>query len=198
MLATLLAAVPTIHSKFRIPSNNSTLAVRQLVATHFASCELHKLRSPSGSVIDDWVMFGERSHVNVLVRSREGKFVLFRQHKYALKGESLAPVGGFIEDGETPLDAAKRELHEELSLRSLRWTPLGSFVTSANRHGGRLHTFFADECVPSRRTGASVGDAEAQQVVLLDRGELLAALSDGRFQEVKWVVTVAVALLRLT
>ena len=136
--------------------------------------------------------------MNVLVRTRrDGQFVVIRQTKYAIPDSTLAPVGGFIEDGETPLAAAKRELHEELSLRSTQWHALGSYVTSANRGGGRVHCFFADGGMPStERAAADTRDAESQNIVRLSRASLLEALSAGRFGEVKWTATVALALLR--
>jgi len=60
----------------------------------------------------------ERDHVNVAVYTKEGKFLLFQQRKYAIPGETLSPVGGFIDDGETPFDAARREVVEELGVGS--------------------------------------------------------------------------------
>jgi hypothetical protein len=41
-----------------------------------------------------------------------GKFIMFRQKKYGILGETLATVGGHIdaEKGEFPLEAAKREV----------------------------------------------------------------------------------------
>ena len=45
-------------------------------------------------------------------------FSVFRQRKYAIPGETLSPVGGFINDGESPLDAARREVMEELGVGS--------------------------------------------------------------------------------
>jgi 8-oxo-dGTP pyrophosphatase MutT (NUDIX family) len=52
------------------------------------------------------------------VFTKEGKFLLFQQRKYAIPGETLSPVGGFINDGETPFDAARREVFEELGVGS--------------------------------------------------------------------------------
>jgi ADP-ribose pyrophosphatase YjhB (NUDIX family) len=48
----------------------------------------------------------------------ENKFLLFRQHKYAIPGETLSPVGGFINDNESPFEAARREVFEELGVGS--------------------------------------------------------------------------------
>jgi len=52
------------------------------------------------------------------VQTVEGKFVVFNQRKYAIPGETLSPVGGFIDQGESPLTAARREVLEELGLGS--------------------------------------------------------------------------------
>ena len=85
---------------------NQTRHARSIVETPFARAELHTVRGEDGSVIRDWLWFDERDHVNVLARAAsDGRFELFRQHKYALgEVETLAPVGGFLEEGETKYD----------------------------------------------------------------------------------------------
>ena len=60
----------------------------------------------------------ERDHINAAVYTKEGKFLLFQQRKYAIPGVTLSPVGGFINNGETPFDAARREVLEELGVGS--------------------------------------------------------------------------------
>ena len=77
--------------------------------------------SEDGSkLIHDWIFMEERDAVNVAVSTAEGKFAVFRQRKYAIPGETLSPVGGFIDDGESPFEAARREVKEELGLGSRR------------------------------------------------------------------------------
>ena len=95
---------------------------RQVIAdTPFARCEIHKVRTEDGaSVINDWLWFDEKDAVNVAVRNENGRFVLMRQKKYGLKGTTLSPVGGMVEDGETAFEAAKREVFEELGMGSRR------------------------------------------------------------------------------
>ena len=50
----------------------------------------------------------------------QSNFLIFRQRKYAIPGLTLSPVGGFIEIGESPYDAARREVREELGVGSRR------------------------------------------------------------------------------
>ena len=87
--------------------------------TPFARCDVHSVRSEDGkSVINDWIFMEERDAVNVAVQTADSKFAVFRQRKYAIPGTTLSPVGGFIDDGETPFEAARREVLEELGLGS--------------------------------------------------------------------------------
>ena len=102
-------------------SNERTVSKITLGQTPFARCDVHSVRSEDGkSVINDWIFMEERDAVNVAVQTADGKFAVFRQHKYAIPGETLSPVGGFIDDGETPFEAARREVLEELGLGSAK------------------------------------------------------------------------------
>lgn len=179
---------------------NQTVRSRTIVETPFARVQMHTVRSEDGRhTVDDWMWVDERDHVNVLVRRKGSKrFSVFRQSKYGIHGSSLAPVGGFINKGESALSAAQRELNEELGLRAddAHWHKLGSYRVMVNRGGGTLHSFFVDEAEPVE-SRADSDDAEKQQLLQLSEHELLEAVLGGEFQEVKWTATVALALLQL-
>lgn len=180
---------------------NVTLATRTLVESPFARCQVHSVRSPQGDVIPDWLWFDEIDAINVLVHGTDGKgtgYIVFDTTKYAFTGSSwLSPVGGFIGDGESPAAAARREILEELGLECLAVDALGNYRTAANRGAGTLYAFSASGCAPSPRAATVTSDdMEAQKRTYLDDSELRAALAGGRFQEVKWTATVAMALLR--
>lgn len=46
---------------------SSTLDARTVVSTPFARFEVHKVKTESGDIVNDWLWTDERSHVNILV-----------------------------------------------------------------------------------------------------------------------------------
>jgi ADP-ribose pyrophosphatase len=79
----------------------------------FLRVEAHDLELPDGVRIPDWPFVITPDYVNVVAITPDMEFLCFRQTKYAIDGESLSMVGGYIDKGETPVDAAKREVLEE-------------------------------------------------------------------------------------
>lgn len=171
----------------------TTLSRRLLCQPNrFLTVEIHEVGLPDGRHIADWPWLITPDYANVLARTGDGRFLVFRQPKYAVKGISLAPVGGFLEPGEDPLRAAQRELREETGYCSAEWHALGSTVVDANRGAGTAHLFLALNAEPGgeRRTD----DLEQQELLLFTREELDAALDQGEFKVLAWAAVVAMGL----
>eukprot|EP00494_Astrolonche_serrata_P034151 UN34420 len=172
----------------------ATLHVAPIFETTRGYVESHEVTFDEGlTTIKDWLWFDEQPAINVLVR-QNNEFILFKQTKYALEGESLAVVGGYIERGETSITTAKRELREELGLESKKWYDLGTYRTAVNRGAGYTTLFFADECT-STKLKIKSDDLEKQTVYRVTFDELIELLMKADFQEVKWTATVAMSLL---
>jgi 8-oxo-dGDP phosphatase len=66
-----------------------------------------------------------KSGVSVLALD-EGDFVyLTSEYRYAIERESIEVVSGAIDGDELPLEAARRELREELGIEAGEWVELG-------------------------------------------------------------------------
>ena len=64
--------------------------------------------------------------VSVLALDDEGCVYLTSEYRFAVERESVEVVSGGVDAGETPLEAASRELREELGITAREWTDLGS------------------------------------------------------------------------
>jgi ADP-ribose pyrophosphatase len=161
----------------------------------YLSVESHTIQLPDGEVIEDWPWVIVPDAVIVLAETRDGKYVCFRQTKYAVEGTSLAPVGGLIDTGEQPIQAAKRELLEETGYSSEEWIDLGSYVLEPNRGVSVANLFLARGA--ERIADPDSDDLEDQQLLLMERAELEDALIWGEFKVVTWAAVVALALLHI-
>jgi ADP-ribose pyrophosphatase len=158
----------------------------------FLKVELHELELPDGRRIADWPWLITPDYATVLARTKDGRFLCFRQTKYAVAGVTLAPVGGFIEPGEDPLHAAQRELREETGYESPEWHTLGSCVVDANRGAGVANMFLALDAEPACQPHAD--DLEEQELLVVDRAELEAAVDGGEFKVLAWITVIALGL----
>jgi ADP-ribose pyrophosphatase len=175
-----------------------TLARRQVLQAgdgRFLSVEYHTVQLPNGRVIEEWPWLDTPSFVNVVAETEDGRFLCFRQSKYAAQGITLAIPGGYLEAGEEPLAAVQRELLEETGYRAGEWIFLGRYAVDGNRGNGFAHLFLARGARYEQPINAD--DLEEQELLLLTRAELTEAVAAGEFKVMPWVANVAMALLRL-
>ena len=155
----------------------------------FLTVEIHELELPDGRRIPDWPWLITPDYANVLACTAAGRFLCFRQFKYAVKGVSLAPIGGYLEPGEDPLRAAQRELLEETGYVATEWHALSRSVVDSNRGAGTAHFFLALNAEPQGERHAD--DLEQQELLLLSRHEIEQALDRGEFKVLAWAAVVA-------
>jgi ADP-ribose diphosphatase len=157
--------------------------------------ENHTVELPDGRLISDWPWIITPDYVNVVAVTADERFLCFRQVKYGVEGTTLGIVGGFVEEGEEPIQAARRELLEETGYKSTNWTPLGSYRVDPNRGVAMGHFYLALQA--RYVTPRNADDLEEQDLVLLTRPEIETALAAGEFKVLAWAASIALALRQL-
>jgi ADP-ribose pyrophosphatase len=105
----------------------------------------------------------------------EGRIVLVRQPRPAA-GKSLVELpAGLIDEGEEPLESAKRELREETGLRGGSWRQLAAFWSSAGFTDEHVTAFLAEGLEEGE---AELDDGEEIEVVRWTREETEARLGE--------------------
>jgi ADP-ribose pyrophosphatase len=97
---------------------------------------------PNGHrMLVDKVIFPDA--VAVLPVYRDGRVVLIRQYRPVVNDYILEAPAGVIDKGETPEDAARRELEEETGLKAGELVYLGEGYTSPGYSTERLYLYMA-------------------------------------------------------
>ena len=105
-----------------------------------------------------------------------GDFVLVRQFRPALEQETLEFPAGHVDPGETPEDAARRELLEETGYAASRLELLGSLFPDPGRLANQVWCFLATDLELSKHQSGGESGIEVQ---LCSREELIQHLTDG-------------------
>lgn len=155
------------------------------------TCEL-----PNGKVIDDFYTLWQPDWVLILARTAEGKWVMTEQYRHGTGKIALEFPAGIIDKGETPEQAALRELQEECGYCiDSSTTPIalcapgsaqndtvrfiGTLPVNPDRHRGKFHVVFIDGVVKGGNTRFdSTEDIESLE---LSDEELQAKMADGTF-----------------
>ena len=149
---------------------------------------------PDGREIDGFLSVRTRDFVAVVAVTGEDQLVLIRSYKHGPRSISLAVPAGYIENGEDPSTAARRELREETGYESDTWDSLGSFVVDGNYGVATEHVFLAERA--HRTANPASGDLEEIAVVLVGFREIEALLDRGEVVQLSSVAALAAAVLR--
>ena len=160
--------------------------------------------SPWRAVIRDHLTAGDRQTdysylavpraVFVAAVTPGNDLLLVRQYRHPVRDWTLEVPAGSVDDGESALDAAKRELREETGGTAREWVHLTTFFSSSAHLSLRSDAFLA--------TGVELGEAspeEGENVTLVRQplAEAVASARAGGFAEGQTALTILLAAERL-
>ena len=129
--------------------------------------------------------------VVILPIDEGGNVTLVRQYRYPISQDLLeAPAGG-VDDGESPKQAAQRELQEEIGYSSNKLEYLGKFWSAPGFCTELMHAFVARDLVPSP---LPPDEDEAIEVERYPLGSIRDMIRDERILDAKTIAAFWMAL----
>jgi len=138
---------------------------------------IESFRHSDGEVVSREIV-RHRGAVGIVAHDREVVW-LVRQPREAVGEERMLeiPAGRLDVDGESPQDAARRELAEEIGRGARTWEPILSYHSSAGFTDERVHLFRATDL---HEASAASEENERIEVVPWRLSELGAAIEECR------------------
>lgn len=136
---------------------------------------------PSGIEIPDFYVEELSNWVNVIAITKNGNFLIEEQYRHGIGRVCFELCAGVVEEGETSLEAAKRELLEETGYVSDSWTEFGSYVPNTSGCNNCCYTFIATNI--EKVAEQSLDKTEEIIIHLLTEKEIKKMMLDGRISE---------------
>ena len=114
-----------------------------LVRRPWLTARRDRLELPDGRIIPEYYVLEYPNWVNVIAITKDGQFVMERQYRHAARKISLELPCGVMEEGETPLEAAQRELLEETGFGGGQWKKLMELSPNPSAMSNTTHCFLA-------------------------------------------------------
>jgi ADP-ribose pyrophosphatase len=139
------------------------------------------VRVSNGTVLSPYHTIEFPEWVCAIALTPEREIVLIEEYRHGIERNSFElPCGTPDHEGESVLDATKRELREETGYAAEEWHALGSSTANTARQNNRVHAFLA---LDARKVGEPEFDAgEVITTHLVPWERFLADLADGRLE----------------
>ncbi len=101
------------------------------------------VKLPNGKVLSDYYYLDGNEVAVVVAVTPENKILWERQYKYGARDIVWELPAGFVDEDETPREAAKRELLEETGYTAKKFIFLRSVWNSPTKSNVKVHWFLA-------------------------------------------------------
>lgn len=120
----------------------------RLSSEEVADCRVFKVRrdisaDPRDGRAHDFYVIESPDWINVIPLTDDGQVVLIEQYRHGTGEISLEIPGGMVDAGESPADAAARELLEETGYEACEVALLGKTRPNPAIQNNWIHTFLA-------------------------------------------------------
>ena len=139
------------------------------------------VRVPNGTILSPYHTIEFPEWICAIALTPECEIVLIEEYRHGIERNSFElPCGTPDHEGESVLEATKRELREETGYASEEWHALGSSAANTARQNNRVHAFLALDARKLAEPELDAGEVISTHLVPWER--FLADLADGRLE----------------
>ncbi len=153
------------------------------------NCEL-----PNGKPYKAFVLEFD-TWANILAITKNNEVVLVQQYRHGVQEISLELPGGVVDEGESPLEGAKRELMEETGYKAGRIIEVGKFYPNPAIQQNTLYCYLATDVEWAGEQ--DLDESEEIEVVLVPLDELVQMVQQGKLLHALNVAAIFQALVHL-
>ena len=152
----------------------TTLESRYIIERPWLTARVDKVQLPDGRINPEHYVLEYPKWVNVIAITTEGEMVMIRQYRHGFDQVLVELCAGVVEQGEAPIEAARRELLEETGYAGGEWREVMTIGQNPSISNNITHCFVAEGV--EKVAHQSLDESEDIEVLLMSKEEVLQML----------------------
>jgi len=138
-----------------------------------------------------FVIKNDTGKSSLVVALENDKIIFVRQYRYVRDDFSVELPGGGVDDGDTPLESARKELREEAGCISENFEEVGTFIPISGALDEITHVFVARDATFIGQQPEKTEDGI--EIVKISIDEACAMIEDGRIIDGQTITALTLA-----
>ena len=163
-----------------------TIHSEQIYKGHVVSLKKDTVLCPNGEQSIREIVT-HRGGVAILIKV-DDKFIIEKQYRYALDQEIYELPAGKLEEGEVPIEAAKRECLEETGYKPLEMIHLGDMSPTCGYSSEIIHFYYCPKSIKAER---HLDSDEVIDIMYMSLEEIEALIKEDKIVDSKILAVLA-------
>lgn len=122
-----------------------TIDSQYVIRRPWLTARCDTVRLPNGTIHPEYYVLEYPTWINVIAITADGDFVMVEQYRHGLGDVFTELVAGVAEEGEAPMDTARRELLEETGYGNGTWQQFMVLSQNPSSTNNLTYTFLATD-----------------------------------------------------
>ena len=161
-----------------------------VLSTPWFSLHKNNYKTTQGKIIHDYYVIERNDFVLIIAMDNDQKIILIRQYRAATNQFYIALPAGYLQHGEQPEVAAKRELFEETGYLATNCRLIGELHPLPGYVSSRAYIVF---CEASAKNSEIIDQIEIEEVLKVDLRQAVQMIIRGEINEMQAVSAILLA-----